>query len=1789
MSGIAANNKTYDRAITAGIDVSGAGGWVVGDDVTVATTGLFSDKNVGSGKTVTLTSSYGGVDKNNYTITDQGSTTAAITEKSITISGITASNKIYDQTTVVGVDSSGASGWIVGDDVTVATTGVFSDKNKGSGKTVNLSSSYGGSDKDNYTITNQSTTTANITAKPITISGLTANDKIYNSLTDVVVNVSGAVGWITGDDVTVTTTGVFTDKNVAAGKTVNLSSSYGGVDKDNYAITDQTATTANISTKELNVIGLLSSDKSYDGNPNAQIFGTAVLQNEVSSALGSSTDRSPYSGDDLLINSGSVSAEFNEKNVLLANRVSFSGLALSGTDAGNYKLLLHADVSNVIRPKTVELSANRIYDGTIDLTGNDVTITTGVGSETLNHTGGTSSSKDVAVLNKYIDGITLENATDGSGGLSSNYQKPILNVSNAPVTITKKTVNLSANRIYDGTIDLTGNDVTITTGVGSETLSYSGGTSSSKDVAILYKYIDGITLENAIDGSGGLSSNYQNPSLDAVNAPVTISKKMVNLSASRIYDGTIDLIGTDVTITTGVGSETLSHSGTSASSKDVAVSNKYIDAVTLVDATDGSGGLASNYKLPSLDGINAPAIISAKTVGLSASRIYNGSINLTGGDLTIATGVGSETLNYSGAVASSKDVAVSNKYINAITLVDATDGSGGLGSNYKLPSLDSVNAPVTISEKTVGLSASKIYDAGVDLTGYITLSTGVGSETLSYSAATASAKDVAVSNKYIDAITLVNAIDGSGGLASNYQTPTLGAINAPVTISEKVVGLSASRIYDGSINLSGSDLTITTGVGSETLNYSGATASSKDVVVSNKYIDAITLVDATDGTGGLASNYKIPALDASNAPVVITEKVVSLSASKIYDAGVDLAGYVTLITGVGSETLNYSGATASSKDVAMSNKYIDNITLENSLDGSGGVASNYQIPILDAIKAPVTINEKTVSLSAERIYDGTMDLVGTDVRITTGVGSETLSYRGARSSSKDVAASNKYIDNISLENAIDGSGGLVTNYKLPTLNAGNSPVTINPKTVGLFAERIYDGTIDLTESDVVITTGVGGETLTHIGSTSSSKDVAVANKYIDTISLTDAVDGSGGMASNYNLPSLDSINAPVSITEKTVGLSASRIYDGTADLTGTDVTITTGIGIENLTHSGTISSSKDVAVANKYINAITLRAATDGSGGLDSNYKLPSLDSVNAPVTISRKTVNLSANKIYDADMDLTGYVTLNTGVGSETLSYRGARSSSKDVAASNKYIDNISLENAIDGSGGLVTNYKLPTLNAGNSPVTINPKTVGLFAERIYDGTIDLTESDVVITTGVGGETLTHIGSTSSSKDVAVANKYIDTISLTDAVDGSGGLASNYNLPSLDSINAPVTISKKTVGLSASRIYDTSETLTGADIIISTGVKGEKLNFSGATASSKDVAELDKYISAITLEDMSESSGGLASNYIIPVLNKLTAPVTIQPASLYVKAKDEIKTYGREAILDEEAFEVNGLQGGEEIFFVSMFSEGRNENAGLGTYDIVPNLARGPNFIPSNYSITYNPGTLIIEASPFEQKTALVTVELAQNNVVSVDPSLTTNVSSTPFTPEDIVPEVPPLINSPLPVTSTPTAEPTVVESTPTPTPTSSPTPTAPEPSPEPVTETVSTPPEPTPSPAPVASPTDTGSSNNVPGLTVDLLDTPDSSTVGLIAVSVPKTTTTQGAGFSFELPTEISSITKKTDVSVEVTMESGAPLPSWLSYQQDSGKFSSASVPEGAFPVTVIMKIGDQQVAVVISERQD
>ncbi|MBA6343097.1 hypothetical protein H4J59_19100, partial [Colwellia sp. MB02u-10] len=235
ISGITASNKTYDANTDAVLDVSGAAGWIAGDVVTVASTGTFDTKDVGTGKTVNLSAtSYGGVDNTNYSITDQATASANVSTKAISISGITAGDKTYDANKVAVTDVTGAGGWIAGDVVTVASTGTFDTKDVGTGKTVALSTTYGGADNTNYSITDQATASADVSTKAISISGITAGDKTYDANTDAALDVSSAAGWIAGDVVTVASTGTFDTKHVGTGKTVNLSAtSYGGADNTN--------------------------------------------------------------------------------------------------------------------------------------------------------------------------------------------------------------------------------------------------------------------------------------------------------------------------------------------------------------------------------------------------------------------------------------------------------------------------------------------------------------------------------------------------------------------------------------------------------------------------------------------------------------------------------------------------------------------------------------------------------------------------------------------------------------------------------------------------------------------------------------------------------------------------------------------------------------------------------------------------------------------------------------------------------------------------------------------------------------------------------------------------------------------------------------------------------------------------------------------------------------------------------------------------------------------------------------------------------------------------------------------------------------------------------------------------------------------------------------------------------------------------------------------------------------------------------------------------------------------
>ena len=93
-----------------------------------------------------------------------------ITPKPLTITGVTASNKVYDGTTTASLSGGTLSGVVSGDEVTLSVgTGVFADKNAGAGKAI-ICSGYtlSGSDAVKYTVNQPEGVTADITkANPV--------------------------------------------------------------------------------------------------------------------------------------------------------------------------------------------------------------------------------------------------------------------------------------------------------------------------------------------------------------------------------------------------------------------------------------------------------------------------------------------------------------------------------------------------------------------------------------------------------------------------------------------------------------------------------------------------------------------------------------------------------------------------------------------------------------------------------------------------------------------------------------------------------------------------------------------------------------------------------------------------------------------------------------------------------------------------------------------------------------------------------------------------------------------------------------------------------------------------------------------------------------------------------------------------------------------------------------------------------------------------------------------------------------------------------------------------------------------------------------------------------------------------------------------------------------------------------------------------------------------------------------------------------------------------------------
>ena len=269
--------------------------------------------------TFTPDASYGG----KYT-TNTGTATVTVNCKTVMVSGITASDKVYDGTTNAKLNFSNAkfAGILENDTLTVTAKGVFEKADIGKQKVKISNFKLGGDSAANYVLAksgNQSETTATITAKEVTVT-ITPNGGTYGSVAAAAANLSGAVD---GENVPVTLTYTGNGYNdtavpVNAGSyTVTAS-----IANRNYTLTGNTTAAFVIAPKAVTVSGITANDKVYDGTTdakldcsNAQFEG--ILKNDTLTVTATGTLESAGVGE---------------------RKVRISDLTLGGASAANYVL-----------------------------------------------------------------------------------------------------------------------------------------------------------------------------------------------------------------------------------------------------------------------------------------------------------------------------------------------------------------------------------------------------------------------------------------------------------------------------------------------------------------------------------------------------------------------------------------------------------------------------------------------------------------------------------------------------------------------------------------------------------------------------------------------------------------------------------------------------------------------------------------------------------------------------------------------------------------------------------------------------------------------------------------------------------------------------------------------------------------------------------------------------------------------------------------------------------------------------------------------------------------------------------------------------------------------------------------------------------------------------------------------------------------------------------------------------------------------------------------------------------
>jgi len=519
--------------------------------------GVWSDISGATSSTLSVTkpavsdtgTQYRAVFTNNCGGTATATTTAAtlnVARKNLTVSGASGQNKVYDRSVSAGVDYSGATlnGVESGDTVTLNSSGysaTFANASVGNGKPITVTGvTLAGASAGNYTVSQPSGLTANITAKNLTVAGAVAQNKTYDGSSAATVSFSSASlsGVESGDTVNLVTSGYsanFNNANAGSNKPVTVSGvEIAGSSASNYTVSQPAGLTADIA-KAGSQTTLTWSGSTYNGSPNsasAQADGIAgeddlapaptiayypgaAIESGETALAGAPTDAGTYTAKATFAGNPNYNGSDDTKTITIARK----NLTIDGADAedkdydGSRTASVDFSVATLVTP----------------VPGDDVTIDSS-GYEATFDSKDAGTDKSVTVTGVAVGGAQAGNySVSQPSGLKAAVDKRML-------TVTGIT---AADKEYDGDrdadLDTTGaqlENVVPSETVGLDT-SAAVGLFNTKNVGEDKPVqISGLTLT----GAAAVLSNYS-LTQPATTASITQAELLVNAAdASVAYD-----------------------------------------------------------------------------------------------------------------------------------------------------------------------------------------------------------------------------------------------------------------------------------------------------------------------------------------------------------------------------------------------------------------------------------------------------------------------------------------------------------------------------------------------------------------------------------------------------------------------------------------------------------------------------------------------------------------------------------------------------------------------------------------------------------------------------------------------------------------------------------------------------------------------------------------------------------------------------------------------------------------------------------------------------------------------------------------------------------------------------------------------------------------------------------------------------------------------------------------------------------------------------------------------------